>query len=61
MQKTDKILRCPFCKGKGEIVKDFDIDMADLFPSGNAVKCVSGCWIDGVLIDYDAWQNRRIK
>jgi len=61
MNETDKILSCPFCHGKGEVIRDIDIDMTDLFPNGKAVKCTAGCWIAGVLIDFDAWQNRRIK
>lgn len=51
----NELLPCPFCGAEGKPAEAWD---EDLFPSGKAVMCSGGCWIDGVLVDQDAWQKR---
>ena len=58
ISNLNNLLCCPFCKAPGKVITEFEDDIFnDLFPSNKAVRCTGGCWIDGVLIDYEAWQN----
>ena len=55
--KVEKLLPCPFCGGKAELITIDDSMLMDLFPSGKCVKCTNNdCWVDGCVIDYKAWQ-----
>lgn len=51
----EELIKCPFCGADGKLETAWD---GELFPSGKAVTCSGGCWVDGVLVDFDAWQKR---
>ena len=56
--KDKKLYPCPFCGERAELIIMDDTIFKDLYPSGKGVRCNNNdCWIEGNVIDYNAWQS----